>query len=54
MVRTGRFRSSFIERIGRILRGAIIGVGFLVVFIVSNGNILTDGQRYRKRPKIEM
>ena len=29
-------------------------VFFLVVFIVNNGNVLTDGQRYRKRPKIEM
>ena len=54
MVRSGRFRSSFIERIRQILRGAIIGVDFLVVFIVNNGNILTDGRRYRMRPNIEM
>ena len=54
MIRSGQFRSSFIERIGRILRGTLIGVGFLVVFIVNNGNILTDGRRCRKRPKIEM
>ena len=55
MVRSGRFRSSYFERIGRILRGALIGVGFWVAFIVNNGNILTDGRRYRKRPpKIEI
>ena len=54
MVRSGRFKSSYFERIRRILRGALIGVDFLVVFIVNNGNILTDGRRYRKRPKIEM
>ena len=55
MVRSRQFRSSYIKRIGRILRGALIGVGFLILFIVNNGNILTDGRRYRKRPpKIEM
>ena len=55
MVRSGRFSSSYIKKIGRILRGALIGVGFLIFFIVDNGNILTDGRRYRKRPpKIEM
>ena len=55
MARSEQFRSSFIKRIGRILHGAIIGVGYLLgVFIVNNGNILTDGRRYRKRPKIEM
>ena len=48
-------RSRFFKRIIRILHGAIIGVGYLlVVFIVNNGNILTDGRRYRKRPEIEM
>ena len=36
------------------ISGALIGTGFLVVFIVNNGNILTDGRRYRERPKIEM
>ena len=55
MVRSRQFRSSYFERIERILSGALIGVGFLVVFIVNNRNILTDGRRYRKRPpKIEM
>ena len=29
-------------------------VGFLIFNIVNNGNILTDGHRYRRRPKIEM
>ena len=43
-----------IKRIRRILHCAIIGVGYLIIFIVNNGNILTDGRRYRKRPKIEM
>ena len=27
---------------------------FWGLFIVNNGNILTDGRRYRKRPRIEM
>ena len=34
MVRSGRFRSSYIKRIGRILRSALIGAGFLILFIV--------------------
>ena len=42
MVRSGRFGSSYIKRIGRILCGALIGVGFLIVFIVNNRNILTE------------
>ena len=49
MVGSGRFRSSYIKRIGRILRSALIGAGFLILFIVNNGNILTDGRRYRRR-----
>ena len=32
----------------------IIDVVFLLIFIVNNGNIWTDGRRCRKRPKIEM
>ena len=31
----------------------LIGVGTLIIFIVNN-NILIDGRRYRKRPRIEM
>ena len=54
MVRSERIRSTFIKRIRRILHCAIIGVGYLITFIVNNGNILTYGCRYRKRPKIEM
>ena len=49
MVRSERFRSSYIKRIGRILRSALIGAGFLILFIVNNGNILTGGRRYRRR-----
>ena len=29
-------------------------VGFLIFNIVNNTNILTDGRRYRRRPRIEM
>ena len=49
MVRSGRFRSTYIKRIGQILRSALIGSGFLILFIVNNRNILTDGRRYRRR-----
>ena len=49
MVRSGRFRSTYIKRIGQILRSALIGAGFLILFIVKNRNILTDGRRYRRR-----
>ena len=52
MARGRRFRSSYLRRIRYILRCAVIG--FLIVFDVNNGNILTGGRRYRKRPKIEM
>ena len=54
MVRSGRIRTMLIKRIRQILCGTMIGVVFLVIFIVNNGNIWTDGRRYRKRPKIEM
>ena len=54
MVRSGRIRSTFIKRIRRIPHSAILGVGYLITVIVNNDNILTDGRRYRKRPKIEM
>ena len=49
-----RLRSICYERIRQILRCSLIGIGTLIIFIVNNGNILTDGHRYRKRPKIEM
>ena len=52
MARGGRFKSSYFRRIRYILRCSVIG--FLIVFIVNNGNILTDSCRYRKRPKMEM
>ena len=29
-------------------------VGFLIFNIVNNTNILTDGRRYRRRPRIEI
>ena len=32
----------------------VLLVGFLIFNIVNNGNILTDGCRYRRRPRIEM
>ena len=49
MVRSGRFRSTYIKRIGQILRSALIGAGFLILFIVNNRNILTDAHRYRRK-----
>ena len=52
MARGRRFRSSYFRQIRYILRCAVIG--FLLSFIVNNGNILTDSRRYRKRPKMEM
>ena len=52
MVRSGRFGSSYFKRIGRILRGAVVAL--LIIFIVNNGNILTEGRRYRQRSKCEM
>ena len=45
-----RRRNTYFER---ILSARLI-VAFLILFIVNNGNILTDGRRYRKRPNIEM
>ena len=54
MVRSRRFRSSYFKRIGQILHCVLISASFLVLAIVNNGNILTDGRRYRKRPRIEM
>ena len=29
--------------------GALIGAGFLILFIVNNRNILTDAHRYRRK-----
>ena len=54
MFKSRGFRNSYFKRIRYILRCAVIAVGFLIIFIVNNGNILRDGRRYRKRPKIEM
>ena len=54
MVGSRRIRSTLFKRIRQILFSAIIGVGTLIIFIANNSNILTDGRRYRKQPKIEM
>ena len=49
-----KFRISFFKRIRYFLRYMLI-IGVIILLIVNNGNILTDGRRYRKRPpKIEM
>ena len=51
----GRLKSAFVRGFRKIFRYALIGVGTFLIFIVNNGNILTDGRRYRKRPpRIEM
>ena len=54
MVGSRRITSRSFNRIRQIFCSAIIGVGTLIIFIVNNGNISTDGRIYRKRPKIEM
>ena len=54
MVGSKQIRSTLFKRIRQILCSAIIGVGTLIIFIANNSNILTDGRRYRKQPKIEM
>ena len=55
MGRGRRLRSDFARGIRQFFRCALIGFGTLIIFIVNNGNILTDGRRYRKRPpRIEM
>ena len=45
-----RARDTYFERILSVL----LITTFLVLFIVNKGNFLTDGRRYRKRPRIEM
>lgn len=46
-----RFKSGYFKRIGLFLLSAI---NTIVIAIVNNGNIWTDGRRYRRRPKVEM
>ena len=54
-LKDGRLKSAFVRGLKQIFRYALIGVGIFIIFIVNNGNILTDGSRYRKRlPRIEM
>ena len=54
MARGGRLRSLFYERIRLFFSYLLALVAIFIIFIVNNGNTLTDGRRYRKRPKIEM
>ena len=54
MARGGRLRSLFYERIRLFFSYSLALVAIFIIFIVNNGNTLTDGRRYRKRPKIEM
>ena len=49
-LKDGRLKSAFVRGFKQIFRYALIGVGIFIIFIVNNGNILTDGRRYRKRP----
>ena len=54
-LKDGRLKSAFVRGLKQIFRYALIGVGIFIIFIVNNGNILTDGHRCRKRPpRIEM
>ena len=43
----------FTRQLKYILTGISI-TGLIILSIVNNGNILTDGRRYRRRPKLEM
>ena len=54
MARSRRFGSSYFESIRRIFHSSLIRIMLLITLIVNNGNILTDGRRYRKRLRIEI
>ena len=49
-----QFRNAYIKRIKPFLCSALGLLSALLVAIVNNGNILTYGHRYRRRPKVEM
>ena len=49
-----RFQNGYIKRIGLFLFNAVSAFGALILAIVNNGNILTDGRRYRKCPRLEI
>ena len=46
--------SEFYERIRLFFSYSLALAGIFIIFIVNNGNIFTDGRRYRKQPRIEM
>ena len=55
MDRYRRLRIAIFTGIRQFFRWTVIGLGtFVLILIVNNVNIWTDGHRYRKRPRIEM
>ena len=54
MARGRRLRTIFYEGIRSLFCPSLAMLFYVLIFIVNNGNILTDGRRYRKKPRIEM
>ena len=54
LARGRRLGSLFYERIRSLFCPSLAMICSVLIFIVNNGNILTDGRRYRKKPRIEM
>ena len=52
-LRFGTRSRYFTRQLKYILTGISI-TGLIILSIVNNRNILTEGPRYRRRPKIEM
>ena len=52
MARSGRFGDCYFKAIRRILY-YMVKIIICLILIINNGNILTDGRRYRRRSKFE-
>ena len=54
MARGGRLRTAIYKGMRALFCPSITMLCSILIFIVNNGNILSDGRRYRKKPRIEM
>ena len=53
MARSRRLRTVLYEGIRSLFCPSLAMLSYILIFIVNNGNILTDGRRYRKKPELK-
>ena len=50
----GGFQTAIYEGMRALFCPSLTMLWFILIFIVNNGNILTNGRRYRKKLRIEI